>query len=405
MKAIIKYALMGAMVMGIMTSCDDQFDPEGLPAGTPADQVARVTALESTYTGRKVTLTWTLPQSDDIEAVYVMSNADWNARVTLPADATTYTFKGQPTEKENVYTVKVAYKNGQVSEGVSTLVTLPAIKTKAGFLLLADTPAQLPDDDERAAAEWFAQQPDTQFITPAELATLDPDFVSVLWIEIDRVGIGAGWERLPSEVTDAGVIEALKEYSANGGSIYLSNMATELTVPLGMVPDNMAPTVFGDGNGGHGDDYWVAMTCLGWIFRPGGPNDGEQGYYDRTAHAIYKDIVFEDLNGWGFVGLPLIGPGDREDHNCMWDCNIYGKGSEKDVIANFEKLTNSMVLATWGHVQDHCVAGIVDFFATSQHGRCVAVGLAAYEWNQNDHVNVYQHNIEQLTSNILNYLK
>ncbi|MDE6134789.1 MAG: DUF4960 domain-containing protein, partial [Muribaculaceae bacterium] len=62
-------------------------------------------------------------------------------------------------------------------------------------------------------------------------------------------------------------------------------------------------------------------------------------------------------------------------------------------------------LATWGHVRDHCVAGLVEFNANAEHGRCIANGLAAYEWNQNSGVNPYQHNIEQLTTNILDYLK
>lgn len=63
------------------------------------------------------------------------------------------------------------------------------------------------------------------------------------------------------------------------------------------------------------------------------------------------------------------------------------------------------MLATWGHVRDHCVAGLVEFYATSSHGSCVANGFAAYEWSQNPGPNPYQKNIERLTANILNYLK
>ena len=155
----------------------------------------------------------------------------------------------------------------------------------------------------------------------------------------------------------------------------------------------MAPTLFGNGQGGSGTDVWVINPYLGVDFKDG----GDQGYYDRTAHAIYKGLTFEDPNNYGYLNLPLIGPGQREDHNCMWDCNIYGKGSERDVIRNFEVKTNSLVLATWGHVRDHCVAGLVDFYANDNHGRCIANGFAAYEWNQNSGANPYQHNVEQLT--------
>lgn len=52
-------------------------------------------------------------------------------------------------------------------------------------------------------------------------------------------------------------------------------------------------------------------------------NDGQQGYYDRTFHAIYEGLTFEDPNGYGYPSLPLIGPGRREDHNCMWDLNAF----------------------------------------------------------------------------------
>lgn len=227
------------------------------------------------------------------------------------------------------------------------------------------------------------------------------DLYPVIWIEIDRVGLPLGWENLPSEITSDATISALRNYTANGGNLYLSNMATQLTVPLGFVPDNMAPTVYGNGDGGSGDDVWVINSYLGWDFR----NGSDQGFYDRTYHAIYKDLTLEDPNNYGYENLPLIGPGQREDHNFLWDCNIYGRGQYPDVIANFEATTGSLVLATWGHVRDHCVAGLVEFYANANHGRCIANGFAAYEWNQNSGANPYQHNVEQLTLNILNYLK
>ena len=69
---------------------------------------------------------------------------------------------------------------------------------------------------------------------------------------VDRIGLEFGWQNLPSQLVADDVIQALRQYSANGGSLYLSNMATQLTVPLGMVPDNMAPTIFGNGAGGSG---------------------------------------------------------------------------------------------------------------------------------------------------------
>lgn len=366
----------------------------------PHEDLAGVSGLKAEVSGRSVVLTWTLPSAAGLTGVSVARNDEDNT-IYLEGAATSYEFKGQPMDQQLTYSVKAVYDTYYASAASEVSVTVPYITPKMAFLMTAATIADLPDDDERAAATWFAAQPNAELIQPSQLATLDADLYPVLWVMVDRTGLPMGWTNLPSAVSSSETIDALKHYSANGGSLYLSNMATQLTVPLGIVPDTMAPTVYGNGAGGSGTDVWLINAYLGWDFR----NGSDQGFYDRTGHAIFKDITFEDPNGYGFAGIPLIGPGQREDHNCLWDCNIYGRGSYPDVIRNFEVTTNSLVLATWGHVRDHCVAGLVEFYGNAEHGKCIANGFAAYEWNQNSGTNVYQHNIEQLTTNILDYLK
>lgn len=369
----------------------------------PEETFAGVSGLQSSVNGRSVTLSWTLPSQDHRSGIRIITNGEADKAILLPADATSYVMKAQPMETPLTYSVDIVYDTYYYSPAESIEKTLPYVEPKMLYLLPSDaaTYSDLNDDDERAAAAWFAQQPNAEFLHPAEIANYDPATYSVMWIEIDRVGLPMGWEYLPGDIAAESTIAALREYSANGGSIYLSNMATQLTVPLGMVPSDMAPTVYGNGDGGSGDDVWVINPNLGWDFKDG----ADQGFYDRTSHAIYKDLTLEDPNGYGYPTLPLIGPGIREDHNCLWDCNIYGRGNQRDVIKNFEVTTNSLVLATWGHVRDHCVAGLVEFYSNPDHGRCIAIGLAAYEWNQNSGTNPYQHNVEQLTKNILDYLK
>jgi hypothetical protein len=389
------FPLLALALGGLMAACSD-FDPKGYD---PVPELAQAQNLSASVAGRTVTLTWDIPEGADVSAVRV--SCDNGSPTVLPGSATSYVLKGQPMEKELLYTVKLVQQGGYVSEGVSVTTTIPYIASKMGFVLTAASASELPDDDERAAAEWFGRQENAEFIRPEQISSLDPDIYSVLWIMVDRVGLELGWEHLPASLTSASTLEALRAYSAEGGSLYLSNMATQLTVPLGFVPETWNPTCYGNGDGGSGDDVWVINPYLGWDFRSG----SDQGFYDRTGHAVYAGLTLEDPNNYGYPNLPLIGPGRREDHNCLWDCNIYGKGAECDVIKNFEVQTSSLVLATWGHVRDHCVAGLVEFYATAEHGQCIANGFAAYEWNQNSGTNPYQANIEGLTANILNYLK
>lgn len=372
----------------------------------PEENLPGVTNLAGAVNGRKVTLSWDLPQGA-VTGIRIVTNGNVAGALTINEPVTSYTMKAQPMDTPLTYSVEALYDTYYPSAGAEFKTTIPYISPKAAFLLLADSWRDLPDDDEQAAAEWFADQENCDFVHVADLATLNPDIYSVLWIMVDRLGMPLGWQNLPAELVSDESIQAIQNYSLEGGNLYLSNMATQLTVPLQIVPDNMAPGVFGNGAGGSGNDVWTIMPYLGWQFRPGGANEGKQGYYDRTEHQIFAGLELADPNGWGFNGIPLIGPGQREDHNCLWDCNLYGNGNGAypDVIANFEAVTGSMVLATWGHVQDHCVAVLVDFNPSPVHGRCVAMGAAAYEWNQNSNPNIYQHNVKALTTNILNYLK
>ena len=372
-------------------------------ATVPEETLPGVTDLKAAVNGRTVSLSWKLPagQENNITGIRIISDGDTDGATLIEGAVSECELKGQPIDRTIKYTVEAMYDEVYASTGVRISATIPYIAPKICYLMTANTIAELPSDDEQAAATWFVSQPDTELIYPDQIAGLDADIYSVIWIEIDRNGLEPGWQNLPQAIVNPETIAALKDYTARGGSFYLANMATQLTVPLGIVPDNMAPTVFGNGDGGSGDDTWTINPYLGWDFK----ENGDQGFYDRTAHAIFKDLVMEVLNGYPYASLPLIGPGQREDHNCMWDCNLYGRGDQADVIRNFEITTNSLVLATWGQVRDHCVAGLVDFNPNAEHGRCVAMGLAAYEWNQNSGTNIYQHNIEQITTNILNYLK
>jgi hypothetical protein len=88
----------------------------------------------------------------------------------------------------------------------------------------------------------------------------------------------------------------------------------------------------------------------------------------------------------------------------MWDLNSYGFTANPNVVANWEAATTSTVLATWGHVQDYCCAGIIEFLPEGEFlGSAICNGLSAYEFNQ-EGGNVYQANVELLTKNTIDYL-
>ncbi|MDE6536535.1 MAG: DUF4960 domain-containing protein [Muribaculaceae bacterium] len=369
----------------------------------PTETFAGVSNLKSEVDGRTVTLSWNLPSQSYRTGIRIITDGNEAEAKVIEADATSVVLKAQPMETTLTYSVEAIYDTYYYSPAESVQQTIGYVAPKMLFLLPEDCAsyADLQDDDELAAASWFANLEDAEFVHPSEIGNYDASTYAVMWIMVDRVGLPMGWENLPGGFAAPSTIAALQKYSNEGGSLYLSNMATQLTVPLNVVPENMAPTIFGNGDGGFGDDVWVINPYLGWDFKDG----ADQGFYDRTNHAVFAGLTLEDPNSYGYENLPLIGPGQREDHNCMWDCNIYGRGSERDVIRNFEVNTNSLVLATWGHVRDHCVAGMVDFFKGPNHGHVLANGLAAYEWNQNTGVNPYQGNVEKLTENILNYLK
>ena len=262
--------------------------------------------------------------------------------------------------------------------------------TNAAYVITYDTPEEIEDDDEKASYAWFKKQfVNGKVITSATLTDEDLSAYDVIWVHIDRVGIGAGWDKLP---LSADAIAALATYYKNGGNLFLSNHATQLVVPFGRT--ERLPGIFADGEGGDGADIWTINANIGME-------------YDHRAHPVFAGMVTSSQ--FPHETFPLIGPGRREDHNCMWDLNSYGfpalYPNAGNVVKAFEEENNATVLATWGHVTDYCCAGMVEFAPTTEYqGTCIALGLAAYEWNQNSNLNVYQDNIMLMTKNILHYL-
>lgn len=166
----------------------------------------------------------------------------------------------------------------ELSEVIDCGVTEENIKVKpsgldltnAAYVITYNSPEEIEDDDEKASYAWFKKQfVNGKVVTPAMLTSEDLSVYDVIWVHIDRVGIGAGWDKLPLS-TDA--IAALTTYYKNGGNLFLSNHATQLVVPLGRT--ERAPGIFADGEGGDGADVWTINANIGME-------------YDHRSHPVF----------------------------------------------------------------------------------------------------------------------
>ncbi len=289
-------------------------------------------------------------------------------------------------------------------------------------MLVASTDVESLNSQEKAAAKFFTDQfSNGELVNVADVNTITTENYDAVWVHIDRCGINAGAQNLPDGFGSETVTDALKSYLADGGNIYLSKHATQLTSAIGRIPANYAPGIFGAGDGGNGSDVWTIQAIIGAMndaayFPNAEPErvfDATQ-VYNHTGHAIYENLETVPA-GYEFANFvtptfPMEGTGDgtnmwREDHNCMWDLNAYQYTSEgKNTTERFEKDFNATVIGTWGHVQDYCVAGIVEFHPENNGGKLIANGLAACEWAPRSGVNAYHGNLEKLTKNTLSYL-
>lgn len=374
------------MLLGLVISCEKK--------ESPVEAAADVTDLEYTAEERTVTLTWSLPKNEEVIAVQIVHNGTdfWEEEGAV----TRAVIENVEVGVEQMYTVRVITPKS-ISQGVSIKVLIDAGKmAMPAMLLLSPDPEALPDDDEIAAAVWFREHYVNAglgaFVYADQLGSLSVKDYSMLFIIVDRVGMGQGWMNLPPTLISEAALKGLSDYVAEGGCLFVAKMATQLVVAIERIDAKYSPGIYGSGEGALGSDTWCINANIGMT-------------YDHRSHPIFQSLD-RNTTEYSHETYGMLGPGGfREDHNCMWDCNAYGFPGNPDVIANFEEATTSSVLATWGHVVDYCCAGIVEFKPTATHkGTIIANGMSAYEFKQNNQDNQYQSNLERLTENTINYL-
>ena len=392
-KNIILAGLVGCTMAAapVLTSCSDvEYEEANFSEGV------RNLIAEYTQGNRQVTLRWDNPTMSGQSGIQIIKD---DADITnLDQVVNSYFIKKAPTNVDVSYTVKARYSDGRVSEGQTVRFNIAYEAQKGGTMvamLVADDYNN--SADEKDAVAWFQKNYVSTgkgvLLTPATIDDLDIEKQSACWVMCDRIGIEKGWQNLPGGLASTNTIEALKAFTADGGNLFLTNHATQLTVAVGRIADAYAPGIYGNGEGGQNADIWGVHPIIGNV---------EGQIYDHSGHDIYYGMTYEPGLYAGIYTFE--GAGVKGDHNCMWDLNAYGLAANPNVVKAWEDLTNSTVLGTWNHVVDYCCAGIVDFNPTTTFaGRILAVGLAAYEWNLGGE-NSQQDQLEMFTANCLKYV-
>ncbi|MCR4852823.1 MAG: DUF4960 domain-containing protein [Prevotella sp.] len=376
----------------VLTSCSD-VDYE---SATFSEAVSNLVA-DYQDGKRQVTLSWNNPTMQGQSGIQIIKD---NTDITnIDEVVNSYIIKKAPTNVDVAYTVKARYADGRISEGQTVRFNIAYEVQKGGNKVAMLVPDDYTSsDDEKSAVEWFkknyVQTNKGILVTPSTIDDLDIEQQSACWVMCDRIGISHGWQNLPGNLASAETINALKSFCEDGGNLFLSNHATQLTVGLGRIAEAYAPGIFGSGEGGQNNDVWGSQPIIG---------NAEGQIYDHSGHAIYRGMNFTS----GLYERSIYcfeGAGVKGDHNCMWDLNAYGLAPNPNVVKTWEETTNSHVLGTWNHVVDYCCAGIVEFDPTTTFaGRIIAVGLASYEWNIGGE-NAYQDQLEKFTTNCLDYV-
>ena len=393
-KNIILAGLMGCTMTAapVLTSCSDvEYEEANFSEGV------RNLIAEYTQGNRQVTLRWDNPTMSGQSGIQIIKD---DADITnLDQVVNSYFIKKAPTNVDVSYTVKARYSDGRVSEGQTVRFNIAYEAQKGGTMvamLVADDYNN--SADEKDAVAWFQKNYVSTgkgvLLTPATIDDLDIEKQSACWVMCDRIGIEKGWQNLPGGLASTNTIEALKAFTADGGNLFLTNHATQLTVAVGRIADAYAPGIYGNGEGGQNGDIWGSQPIIG---------NAEGQIYDHSDHDIYRGMKF--VSGLYERSIYTFeGAGVKGDHNCMWDLNAYGLAPSPNVVKAWEDLTSSHVLGTWNHVVDYCCAGIIDFDPTTTFaGRVLAVGLAAYEWNIGGE-NSCQDQLEKFTANCLSYV-
>lgn len=344
-----------------------------------------VTNFTGTQEGNNVILNWVI-QDPNISSIKLV--IDGSETIDLPNNATTYTLENAELRE---YTFKINTINSANQESPSRYLTFKVGATKIGYLGVASNVAGISDDDEKASAEWlFETYPDAEYISFADIeAGKDLSEFRVLWWHYDKDDDNP---ELPAEALTTNVVSAITNFHANGGGLLLNTHAVEYLWTIGRITDNIGK-LKAAGAGFSNGDTWSVGINIGLV-------------HDESTHPLYQGV--EILQPDERKIIPLIGPGYREDHNfVLWIGDYYGIGNANEQV--YSNLFNDLrlrILGVWDGIRDYWMMANFEAMPNAEfEGTAIAIGIGAFEWNQNDGTNLYQDNIETITKNALEYLK
>lgn len=271
------------------------------------------------------------------------------------------------------------------------------------------------DDDEIGAAKWLSEKGGTyvgveqiwKSLNGVDNLSIKLNDYKAVWILLDKEN-PTGVDNFIKSYTggekgflNESVLNALTDYYKNGGNLLLTTHGCILLKDLGRM--DRYPEVTGFGSGTSNDDTWDVNVVFGtWT--------ADAQAFDRSDDPVFKDIEIisafrpAQQGDREYKVFHLEGPGWKEDHNCFWhfdlpENNDNGNPEKYQLLYEAYGVTP---LAIWPHITDYYGGGIARWDAKGDYkGKCITIGMAAYEWNQDSGTNPYQNNIEKLTENAL----
>lgn len=333
-----------------------------------------------------------------------------------PESGTEQDFTGGPI----TYTIS----NGSETADYEVNVT-SEFAASIAFVGDANAPGSITEPDMAAAYAYFSDTygDDLQYIPFSSVNSDALQYIQVvIYYQDTDTGNNPGLlDAIPASAKAESVVSAFQQWHEDGGDFVLAGLATQYLNQLGRLPahddkpyeeNGWAPRIYGSGDGGENPDNWGINVNLNI-------NDLETVSatdWDRSNHPVLEGLTYSDVANpeegttYEHEIIPLISAGYKEDHNSMWDINAAPITDHVDAFDKADKWEAAMeatLIGTWGHVVDLCCGAVLELHPRSSNpseGSIIAIGAAAYEWEQNGNENGFIENVQDLTANSINYL-